>query len=94
MKRWKHKIQKVEEYGIYLSTHEQKGKWYLYSDFCNHMIGYKSKFSFLKWKSKGNLTFGNNALAQIKGKGIVSLDENTKKKMSYIWMVSSTTYYV
>lgn len=31
-------------------------------------------------ESKGSVTFRNNAPAQIKGKGIISLDENTKAR--------------
>lgn len=39
----------------------------------------KSKFLSLKEKERGNdVTFSNNALTKIKGKGIISLDEMTK----------------
>jgi len=38
-----------------------------------------SKLLLLKEKDRGNnVTFGNNVLARIKGKGIVSLDQKNK----------------
>jgi len=45
------------------------------------MTGDKSKFMSLKEKDRrNNFMFGNNAPTKIKGKGIVSLNENTKAK--------------
>ena len=40
----------------------------------------KSKFEFLTEEKGGNVTFGNNAQARIRGKGIDALDEDKKGK--------------
>ena len=44
------------------------------------MTRYKSNFEFLTEEKGGNVTFGNNALARIRGKWTFVLDEDKKVK--------------
>ena len=62
--------------GLALLAHNQENQWYVDIGCSKHMIGKKIKFMSLNEKDKGNIvTFGNNALAIIKGRGVVSLDK-------------------
>jgi hypothetical protein len=48
----------------------------------------KSKFESLNEEKGGSVTFGNNALARIRAKGIVVLQNGkTKENNVFIWMV-------
>ena len=44
------------------------------------MKKYKGKFEFLTKEKCGNVTFGNNSPSRIRGKGIVVLDEDKRRK--------------
>lgn len=67
------------ECGLELSAHDQEKTWYVDGGYSKHMTWDKNQFLSLKEKDRGNnVMLDKNALAKIKGKGIVSLDENTK----------------
>lgn len=59
---------------------ENKGiQWYFDSGCSKHIFGDQRKFISLKKEKGGNVTFGNDVLSKIMGKGIVSLgNERTK----------------
>jgi hypothetical protein len=50
------------------------------------MAGDKSKFLLLKENKAGILTFGNDALGKIKGKGLVSLGNGRRKAQDVIFV--------
>lgn len=58
---------------------DQENVWYIDSGCSKHMTSDKDNFmSFNEIKKEKNVTFGNNSLAAIKGKGIVLLKEKVK----------------
>ena len=61
-----------------LYAKNQENQWYIDSGCSKHMIGDKSKFDFLTEVKGGNVSFGNNALTEIRGKRIVILDKDKK----------------
>ena len=50
------------------------------------MIGDKSKFLSLKESKSGNVTFGNDALGNIRGKGLVSLSNGRGKTQDVLFV--------
>jgi len=50
------------------------------------MLGDKIKFSSWKPVDKGNVTFGNNALDKIMGKGVVSLANDKGKSKDVLFV--------
>jgi hypothetical protein len=79
-KVWRKKNKNKENCGLALYAKNQENQWYIDSGCSKHMTGDKSKFEFLTEEKGGNVTFGNNAPARIRGKGIVVLDEDKKGK--------------
>jgi hypothetical protein len=65
--------------GLVLSAQRQKDPWYIDSGCSSHMTGDKSKFLLLKENKSGSVTFGNDALEKIRGKGIVILSSGRSK---------------
>ena len=70
-KVWKKK--ENNKCGLVLSVQRKKGPWYINSGCSKHMTGDKSKFLSLSENKSGNVTFGNDDLGKIKGKGMVKL---------------------
>jgi hypothetical protein len=50
------------------------------------MIGEKNKFLTLCESKSGNVTFGNNALGKIKGKGMVNLSNGKGKSQDVLFV--------
>jgi hypothetical protein len=77
---------KDDKCGLVLLAQRQKNPWYINSGYSKHMTGDKSKFLSLSESKLGNVTFGNDALGKIKGKGMVSL-RNGKGKAQDVLLV-------
>ena len=58
---------------LVLYVQRKKGPRYIDSACSKHMTSDKSKFLSLSESKLGNVTFGNDALGKIKGKGMVKL---------------------
>jgi hypothetical protein len=71
VKVWKKK--ESDKCGLVLSSQRQMNPWYIDSGCSKHMTGDKGKFLSLSESKSRNVTFGNEALGKIKGKGVVSL---------------------
>jgi hypothetical protein len=65
--------------GLVLLDQRQKNPWYIDIGCSSHMTGDKSKFLSLKENKLGSVTFGNDALGNIRGKGLVSLSNGRSK---------------
>jgi hypothetical protein len=65
--------------GLVLVAQRQKNPCYIDSGFSSHMTGDKSKFLSLKESKSGNVTFGNDAPRNIRGKGLVILGNGRAK---------------
>jgi hypothetical protein len=68
-----------------LSSQRQKDPWYIDNGCSSHMIGEKSKFLSLKKSKSGSVTFGNDALGKIRGKGIVRLSNGISKAQDVLF---------
>jgi hypothetical protein len=77
VKVWKKK--ESDKCGLVLSAQRQTKPWYIDSGCSKHMTGDKGKFISLSESKSGNITFGNDALGKIKGKGMVSLSNGKGK---------------
>ena len=78
-KVWKKKTIEFENFGLALYVGDQENIWYIDNGCSKHMIGDKDKFMYFnEMKKEKNVTFGNNTLASIKGKGTVMLKEKVK----------------
>jgi hypothetical protein len=84
VKVWKKKVD--DKCGLVLSAQKKKNPWYIDSGCSKHMTGDRSKFLTLSDNKSGNVTFGNDALGKIKGKGIVNLC-NGKRKAQDVLLV-------
>jgi hypothetical protein len=84
VKVWKNK--ESDKCGLLLSAQRQNNPWYIDSGCSKHMMGDKGKFLSLSESKSGNVTFGNDALGKIKGKGMVSLS-NGKGKAQDVLLV-------
>ena len=85
VKVWKKK--ENDKCGLVLSAQRQKNPWYIDNGCSKHMTGDKGNFLSLSESKSGNITFGNDALGKIKGKGMVILSNgNGNPKMFYLWM--------
>jgi hypothetical protein len=71
VKVWKKK--ESDKCGLVLSAQIQKNTWYIDNGCSTHMTRDKGKFLSLSESKSRNVTFGNDALGKIKGKGMVSL---------------------
>ena len=71
VKFWKKK--ESDKCGLVLSAQRKTNPWYIDSGCSKHMTGDKGKFLSLSESKSENVTFGNDALGKIKGKGMVSL---------------------
>ena len=69
----------MEKCGLVLSTQKQKDPWYIDSGCSKHMTRNKDKFMSISKSKTGNVTFGNDELGKIKGKGMVSLSNGQGK---------------
>ena len=78
-KLWKEKTSK-EECLIALKAQDEEDLWYVDSGCSKHMIGNKDKFLNLK-KQKGKVTFGDNSLGNILGKGTVNFIKDKGKNV-------------
>jgi hypothetical protein len=78
-KLWKEKTPK-KECLIALKSQDKEYLWYVDSGCSKHMTGNKEKFLNLK-KQKGKVTFGDNALGNILGKGTMSLGKDKAKNV-------------
>jgi hypothetical protein len=68
---WKKKDS--ENCGLVLSSRKQKDPSYIDSGCSKHMTRDKDKFFSISKNKIGNVTFGNDELGKIQGKGMVSL---------------------
>jgi hypothetical protein len=84
VKVWK--MKENDKCGLVLSSQRQQNPWYIDSGCSKQMTGYKGKFLSLSERKSGNVTFGNDALGKIKGKGMVSLS-NGKGKARNVLLV-------
>ena len=69
-----------------LTTQDLKSQWYLDSGCSKHMTRDRSKFITLDEKKSGNVTFGNDKLGKIKGKGSVSIDNGRGKAQDVLYV--------
>ena len=69
----KKKYLQIDECGISLQAQRSISQWCVDSGCSKHMIGDKNKFVLLRKEKEGSVTFNNNKLSKIVGKGIVSL---------------------
>jgi hypothetical protein len=83
-KVWKKK--EDDQCGLVLSAQRQKNPWYIDSGCSKHMTRDKSKFLTLSESKSGNVTFGNDALGKIKGKGMVSLSNGKGKDQDVLFV--------
>jgi hypothetical protein len=90
-KVWKKK--EDDKCKLVLSSQIQKNPWCIDSGFSKHMIGDKIKFLTLSESKSENVTFGNDALEKIKGKGTVSLS-NGKGKVQAVLFVDGLKHNV
>ena len=81
---WKNKDS--ENCGLVLLAQRQKNPWYIDSECSKHMTGDKSNFVSLSESKSGNVTFGNDALGKIKGKGMVSLSNGKGKAQDVLFV--------
>jgi hypothetical protein len=81
---WKKKYS--EKCGLVISAQRQKNPCYIDSGCSKHMIGDKSNFMFVSEIKLGNVTFGNDALGKIKGKGMVSLSNGKGKDKDVLFV--------
>jgi hypothetical protein len=79
-KVWRKKNNNKENYGLSIYAKNQENQWYIDSGYSNQMSGHKSMFELLTEEKSGNVTFGNNVLAIIRGKGTIVLDEDKNGK--------------
>jgi hypothetical protein len=84
VKVWKKK--ESDKCRLVFSTQTQTNPWYIDSGCSKYMIGDKGKFLSLSESKSRNITFGNDALGKIKGKGMVSLS-NGKGKVQDVLLV-------
>ena len=78
-KVWRRKDLKFESCNITLFVEGEENKWYIDSGCSKHMIGDKDKFiSYNALEKENNVTFGNDSLVVIKGKGSIFLKEKVK----------------
>jgi len=62
-----------EKCGLVLLDQKQKYPWNIDSGCSKHMTGDKDKLMSIDKRKIGNVTFGNDELGKINGKGMVSL---------------------
>ena len=74
---WKKKDS--EKCDLVLSAQKPKDPWYIDSGCSKHMTTDKDKFLSISESKTGNVTFGNDELVKIKGKGMVSLSNGKGK---------------
>jgi tRNA(Phe) wybutosine-synthesizing methylase Tyw3 len=86
VKVWKKKVD--DKCGLVLSAQNKKNPWYTDSGCSKHMTVDKSNFLTLSDRKSGNVTFGNDAPGEVKGKGIVSLS-NGKRKAQDVLLVEN-----
>jgi hypothetical protein len=84
VKFWKKK--ESDKCGLVLPAQRKANPWYIDSGCSKHMTGDKGKFLSLSESKLGNVTFGNDALGKIEGKGMVSLS-NGKGKAQDVLLV-------
>jgi hypothetical protein len=72
--------------GLVLSAQRQKDLWFIDSGCSSHMTSDKNKFLSLKENKSGSVTFGNDALGNIKGKGLVSLSNGRSKSQDVLFV--------
>jgi hypothetical protein len=82
VKVWKKK--ESDKCGLVLSAQRQTKPWYIDTVFSKHMTGDKGKFLSLSENKSGNVTFGNDALGKIKGKGMVNLSNGKRKSQDVL----------
>ena len=66
-----------DEGSISDSKGSKKNQWYLDSGCSKHMIGDLTKFTSLKLKGKGHVTYGDNNRGRIWGRGTVGTGNST-----------------
>jgi hypothetical protein len=82
VKVWKKK--ESDKCGLVLSSQRQMKPWYIDSGCSKHMTRDKGKFLSLSERKLGNITFRNDALGKIKGKGMVSLSNGKGKSQDVL----------
>jgi hypothetical protein len=82
VKVWKKKAS--DKCRLVLLAQRQTKPWYIDSGFSKHMTGDKGKFLSLSERKSGNITFRNDALGKIKGKGMVSLSNGKGKSQDVL----------
>ena len=78
-KIWRRKESYIERCVIALYAEGQENQWYIDSGCSKHMTGDKEKLhSYNALEKEKNVSFGNDTLVVIKGKGFVCLKEKVK----------------
>ena len=76
---WKKKELQIKNCGIALFAEGEENQWYIDSGCSKHMTGDKNKLlAYSALEKEKNVTFGNDTLAVIKGKGSIFLKEKVK----------------
>ena len=76
---WRRKESQTKSCGIALYAEGIENQWYIDSGCSKHMTGEKEKLhSYNALEKEKNVSFGNESLAVIKGKGSVFLKEKVK----------------
>ena len=70
--------------GIVLSAQKRNDPWYIDNGCSKHMTGDKNKFMSLKESKSVNVTFGNDTLGKMRGKGMVSLSNGQGKSQDVL----------
>ncbi len=69
-----------------LPVQKQKNPWYIDSGCSKHIFGDKEKFISLSEHKEGKVTFGNDALGKVRGKGVVSLSNGKGKAKDVLFV--------
>ena len=81
--QWKKKLIKCD---LSLIAQDQKSQWYLDSGCSKHMTADRSNFVTFYEKKSGNVTFGNDKVGKIKGKGSVNLNNGRGKAQDVLFV--------
>lgn len=86
---WKNKKEEKEtnKCSLVLDVHNQNNQRYVNNGYSKHMARDKSKFLTLNGNKFGNVTFDNDALGKIMGKGRVSLNNGRGKAHDVLFVV-------
>ncbi|XP_068504514.1 uncharacterized protein [Phaseolus vulgaris] len=72
----------------------KRTQWYLDSGCSKHMTGDLTKFTNLKLKAEGHVTYGDNNCGRILGRGIVGIEIQPLLRMCFMWKDKSIAFLV